>query len=226
MGALTQVFALNMAYDIGLKLTSLHLIALAVVLLAPDVPRLADFFLRRRLSVASTPPQLARTSAERRLLQAGQLAFGVYLLGTQASLNWSFWQVAGGGRPASALYGVWNVEELAVDGQIRPADLNDYDRRWRRVIFDAPDTVVVQRTDDSLARYGASLDPIRNVLTLSKGTTANWTARFTFHRPSPDRLVVEGVMDAHHVLARLRRVDVEAFPLLNSSFRWVRPHDP
>jgi len=33
-------------------------------------------------------------------------------------------------------------------------------------------------------------------------------------------------MDDHHVQAELKRVDFEAFPLLNSTFRWVRPHDP
>src|SRR5262247_3375254 len=46
LGAMLQVFALNMTYDIGLKIVSLHLIVLAVVLLVPDMPRLADLFLR------------------------------------------------------------------------------------------------------------------------------------------------------------------------------------
>ena len=37
-----QVFALNMAYDFGLKQLSFHLIVMAAVLVAPDLPRLAD----------------------------------------------------------------------------------------------------------------------------------------------------------------------------------------
>ena len=94
---------------------------------------------------------------------------GVYLLATQTWINWSFWQAGGGGRPKSALYGIWNVERLSVNGQARPAELNDYDRRWRRVIFDSPDVLVFQRTDDSLARYGLSIDEATGTLALTKG---------------------------------------------------------
>ena len=225
LGALLQIFALNMAYDIGLKLVTLHMIALAVILLAPDLRNLADFFLRHRPAAASTPPPPVRTRRGQRVLLVAQVAFGAYLLGMYAYINWSFWQVAGGGRPKSALYGIWNVEQLSVDGEVRPPQLNDYDRRWRRVIFDTPDSLVFQRTDDSLATYGASLDPGRMVLALTKGASRNWAANFTLERPSQDRLIVDGEMDGHRIREQLQRVDFDAFPLLNSSFRWIRPHD-
>ena len=154
------------------------------------------------------------------------IALGVYLLATQTWINWSFWQVGGGGRPQSVLYGIWNVEHLSVDGQARPAELNDYDRRWRRVIFDAPDIAVFQRTDDSFARFAVSIDEGTGTLALTKGASRTWSSRFTFDRISEGRLSLEGEMDGHRIQADLRRIDPSAFPLLNSSFRWVRPHDP
>jgi hypothetical protein len=154
------------------------------------------------------------------------IAIGVWLLGMQGWINWRFWDVAGGGRPKSALYGIWNVERLSVDGQAGPPDAYDYDRRWRRVIFDAPDTVTIQRTDDSFANYGASFDRNSGTFVLAKGTSLTWTSRFTVDRPAPDRLNLDGEMDGHRIRAEVRRVDPSAFPLLNSTFRWVRPHDP
>jgi hypothetical protein len=142
-----------------------------------------------------------------------------------AYINVSFWQVAGGGRPRSPLYGIWEVERLSVDGEARPPQLNDYDRRWRRVIFDAPDSVVFQRTDDSFARYGASLDPTGRRLALTKGTSRTWAANFTLERPAPDRLVAEGHMDGLRIELQLRQVPFDTLRLLNSDFRWVRPHE-
>lgn len=226
LGSLIQVFALNMTYDVGVKLVSFHLIVLAAILLAPAIPHLLDVLLRQRPTGAVPQPRLTRTRRGQRLFVAAHLVFAVYLLSMLAYINWSFWQVAGGGRPRSALYGIWNVEQLAIDGQVRPADLNDYDRRWRRVIFDAPGDVAVQRTDDSFARYGASIDPGRGTLAFRKGSSRNWSATFTFERPSADRLSIDGEMDGYRVQAELQRVDFDAFPLLNSTFRWMRPHDP
>jgi hypothetical protein len=226
LGALTQVFALNMTYDIGLKLVSFHLIVLAVFLLAPDIPRLLDFFWRNRPAGASAQPELFRTRGANRIALAAQVFFGLYLVGVYAYLNWSFWQGAGGGSPRSPLYGIWNVEELSVDGQIRPSHLNDYDRRWRRVIFDEPASMMFQRTDDSFARYGAAIDPYGKTLSLTKGSSKTWKANFTVERPAPDRMILEGQMDGHKIRTLLLLVDFDTFRLLNSSFRWIHPHDP
>ena len=133
LAAAIQVFVLNMTYDIGLKLVSLHLIVLALFLLAPDASRLVDFF-RDRATAAPARPPLFRGRRANRIALAAQIAFGVYLLGMYAFINVSFWRVAGGGSPRSPLFGIWDVERLSVDGQVRPAYLNDYDRRWRRMI--------------------------------------------------------------------------------------------
>jgi hypothetical protein len=226
LAALVQVFALNMTYDIGLKLTTLHLIALALIVLGPDLRGLRDFFLRRGPTQASLPPEVVHSPRGRRAFLAAQVAFGVYLLGMLTWVNWSFWQAAGGGRPRSALYGIWNVERMSVDGEAREPARNDYDRRWRRVIFDDPGRVVFQRTDDSLARYGASLDAGRGTLTLMKTNSRHWEASFAIARPSADVVDLSGEMDGRRIAARLRRVESDAFPLLNSDFRWIRPHDP
>ena len=226
LAAMLQVFALNMTYDVGLKLVSFHLIVLALFLLAPETPRLVNFFLRNRPAGASSQPQLFSAGGANRIALAGQIVFGLYLVGMYTYINWTFWQVGGGGSPRSALYGIWNVEELSIDGQLRAPYLNDYDRRWRRVIFDAPGKVAFQRTDDSLARYEASIDPNGRALRLTKANSKHWNANFTFERPSPDRLMLSGEMDSHKVELRLRLVDFDTFRLLNSTFRWVRPHDP
>ena len=226
LAAMTQVFALNMTYDIGLKLVSFHLIVLALFLLAPDFSRLANLFLWNRPAGVSTQPELFRTARANRTALAAQITFGLYLVGTYAFLNWSFWEGAGGGSPRSPLYGIWNIEELSIDGHPGAPYLNDYDRRWRRVIFDAPATVMFQRTDDSFARYGATIDPYGKTLVMTKGASKNWKAAFRFERPSPERLILEGEMDGYKIRTQLRLVDFDTFRLLNSTFRWVRPHDP
>jgi hypothetical protein len=241
--SLLQVLLLNLSFDIGVKLVTAHLIVLALILLAPDARTLATVLVGSRsdtdpairLKPDSTPsairPKSHSTSRAVRLKPDSTLvllpiAIGVYLLATQAWINWSFWQVGGGGRPKSVLYGIWNVERLSVDGQARPAELNDYDRRWRRVIFDQPDLAVFQRTDDSFARYGVSIDEATGTLALTKGASRTWASRFTFDRTTDGGLSLDGEMDGLRIQADLRRVDPSAFPLLNSGFRWVRPHDP
>ena len=158
MADMTQVFVLNMTYDFGLKQISLHYLLMFAFLLAPDARRLANVLVlnrsRRALVAAGSICDAARQSHARCV---AQVAFGIYLIGM---FTWvatrSYYARGGPGVPRSPLYGIWNVEELIGGRRGRPPVLNDYDRRWRRAIFDTPDVVVFQRTDDSFAHYEAS----------------------------------------------------------------------
>jgi hypothetical protein len=226
LASLTQVLLLNLTFDIGVKLVTTHLLVLALILLVPTARLFAAWVgLRGDMSAIGADPTARRPFTSRPAI-AAQLLIAAWLLGMQTWINWSFWQVGGGGRPKSVLYGIWNVERLTVDGRLGPPELNDYDRRWRRVIFDDPEAVVFQRTDDSFARYGASIDRGRGTIVLVKGNSRTWTSQFTFDHAADDRLRLDGEMDGHRIQAELQRVDPSAFPLLNSGFRWVRPHDP
>ena len=155
-----------------------------------------------------------------------QVIFGVYLMAIFTSVSLHYYSAAGGaGAPKSPFYGIWTVDELAVDGEVRPVALNDYDRRWRRVIFDAADALIVQRTDDSFAHFGVTIDTAGRTLSLKKGTSQVWRSSFTFTQDG-DRLALDGEMDGHRIRARLQRMEFDTFRLLNSTFRWVRPPDP
>ena len=222
-----QVFMLNMTYDFGLKQISLHLILMSLFLLAPDLRRLVNVLLLDRPAGPPSHPPLFRAAEANRVAVAAQIVFGVYLLAMFTSLGVRYYYAEGGpGAPKSPLYGIWNVDELSINGEIRPPVLYDYDRRWRRVIFDRPDVIVFQRTDDSFARYGVTVDTRRRSLALTKGSSRTWGARFSYERPADDELVVEGRMDDLDIRMRLRRAGLDTFRLLNSPFRWVRPPDP
>jgi hypothetical protein len=226
---MTQVFVLNMAYDFGLKQLSAHLILMAAVLVAPDVPRLAGVFLRRQAMPGPLlEERIPRVRGERgrRIASWVQLCAGVYLLAMFTNLSLRFWSMEGDGRPRSPVYGIWDVLELRLNGQaLAPADA-DYDRRWRRVIFDTPDVVAIQRTDDSVAHYGVTVEEGARRMWLSKGQSRTWRADFEIQRPAANELTLSGQMDGHRIEARLRRVELDTFRLRRSPFRWVRPPDP
>src|SRR5262249_770946 len=53
-----EVFALNMTYDVPVKLFSFHLILMSLVLLAPELRRIAGFFFTDREVPAPVRPKL------------------------------------------------------------------------------------------------------------------------------------------------------------------------
>ena len=224
---MVEVFVLNMTYDFGLKQISFHLFLFSLFLIAPDVDRLLDLFLRDRVAAPPSDPALFSTRRANRNTFVAQMLLAAYLLAMYANISRNYWYNEGEpGSPKSPLYGIWNVEQLAVDGEVRSPLENDYDRRWRRVIFDSTSVIAFQRTDDSIAHYGGTVDESRRTISLKKGNSRTWESRFTYERPTEDRLTLDGDMDGYRIHAQLQRVDLDTFRLLGSRFRWVRPPDP
>jgi hypothetical protein len=165
----TLIFALNMTYDVPVKLFSFHLLLLSLLLLAPDSRRLLDFFLRNRPVPSSTQPPLFAACRANRIALVVQIVFGISLLGANAYSTWTEWHTYGGGRPKSPLYGIWNLDELFINGQLRSPLQTDYDR-FRYVVFDAPKRIDFQRMDGSLASYDAAISTKDKTIALTKAS--------------------------------------------------------
>jgi uncharacterized membrane protein YphA (DoxX/SURF4 family) len=218
-----QVFTLNMTYDVCVKLASFHYILLSLFLLAPDFRRLADFFLLNRPAGTSTARQLFSTTRANRLVLIAQVSFAVVLIAVTAYSSWSNWKKYSGGRLKSPLYGIWEVEQQSIDGELRPPLLTD-STRWRRLVFDVPERMSFQRLDDSFERRAAAIDVGNKTLTLTKDDDKNWKASFTFTRPATDQLTLDGSMDGHSVHLQLKLFDRNQFLLINRGFHWIQEH--
>lgn len=132
---LVMACALAFCYGAPWKLPSFLLLLMAVILIAPDLRRLADLLVLDR----TVEPAAETRSRFDRL---------VPLLGLAVIV----WSAAGAmreyrriDRPEPALYGVWNVEEGP--------------DTWRRVIFEKPGVIDVEHAIGSRTSY--RLDPQR-----------------------------------------------------------------
>lgn len=216
-----QIFTLNMTYDVPVKLLSFHLILMALYVLAPEAKRLMRVLVLNRTAEPSTQPPLFRGRRALRIALGVQLAFAAYIVGMNLyQANQSWWRF-GPGAPKSPLYGIWNVEEMRVDGVVRSALLGDYGR-WRRLIFQNPTAMSFQRMDDTFQAYGAKFDEAAKRLTLSSATDKAFGASFAIERPDPTRLILDGEMGGSKVRFDMRLLEREKFLLVSRGFNWIQ----
>jgi hypothetical protein len=216
-----QIFILNMTYDVPVKLFSVQLIVLSVFLLAPRIPQLF------RVLVQGGFGERHETAIERsrrpgRLLLGAQIVFGIYIVAMNLHGARQGWTQYGGGAPKSPLYGIWNVDRMSIDGQIRSPLLTDYDR-WRRVIFDRPGAMALQRMNDTVVFYGVAIDASAGSIAPTQPANA-WTTPLRFQRSAPDRLILDGDMNHHRVHMELRLFDRNDFLLVTRGFHWVQEY--
>ncbi|HEV2297159.1 MAG TPA: hypothetical protein VGR72_01420 [Candidatus Acidoferrales bacterium] len=118
-----------------------------------------------------------------------------------------------------------------MDGQVRPPLLTDNDH-WRRVVFETARVsssqggalMVFQRMDDSLDFYLAAINTHDRTITLSDTDPShkNWSAHFTYERPTQNQLNLNGEMDSHKLQMQLNLFDMKKFPLIGNGFHWIQ----
>jgi hypothetical protein len=218
---MSNVVMLNFSYDVPVKLYSSHLLFLALFLAAPDLRRLMDALVLNRPVEPSTIGPLFR----RRWLDRGAVVLRTVLLGLfvwqgleQSAANRANYTAEA--RARAPLHGIWEVDELAIDGQVRPPLVTD-EERWRRVVFDVPGQMSVSHMNDFRDRYNVEIDPTKKTLTMTQRFNPDWKTTVAWHRPSPDRLALEGTFDGRKIRALMHRAEPPEFLLRTRGFHWI-----
>ncbi|KAF0844799.1 DoxX family protein [Nocardia caishijiensis] len=216
--ATAQILLLNMTFDIPEKLLALHLLLISLVLLVPYLRRLLDVFVRQRGCAPLSPPSLFADERKNRVATWFVAGLGLWVALGSGYDRWVVWQEQhGAGSPRSELYGIWDVREFTVDGQLAPPLTTD-GTRWQRMVFERPGSATVQRMDGELVPVGADLEGGR----LELAETAGPFATLSTERPTPDLLVLRGELHNRPLVVTLERRDLDSFPLRGRGFHWVQ----
>jgi hypothetical protein len=221
---LVNIVMLNFSYDVPVKLYSCHLLAMAVLLMAPDARRLANLLVLNR----GTAPTEIRPLFERRWLHRGALILRtVFVLGFAVLSFYGAYEgrknydLAMGTRPP--FYGIWNVEGVEVDGRPQPPGTPDA-ARWRRVVFGYPGNFAVHLMSDSRQRYFLKLDAAKKTLGLTKRDDPEWKTTISYQETKPDLLLLAGPFDGHKIRVKLRRTEIPKFRLKERGFHWINEY--
>lgn len=221
IGVMANVVMLNFSYDVPVKLYSSHLLFEAIVLAAPDFRRLANALVFNR----PAEPAPIRPLFQRAWLNRAGLVLRTLLVGFLAwqSLNTSATNRARYSQEARAkapLHGIWDVDELTIDGQVRPPLITD-EQRWQRVVFGIPGQMAVFRMNDFRDRYNVEVDEKKKTLAMTDRFNPERKNTVAWHQPAPDRLTLEGTFDGKKIRARMHRTEPPELLLLTRGFHWV-----
>jgi hypothetical protein len=216
--AMTQIFALNMCFDVPVKLYSFHFLMMAIFLALPDMPRLVSVLVLGR--GAEARPFLPPWGSVR----IGRLALGVRTVVVVLVLyatfheNYQRWQKTYGGPPPP-LFGRWEVASMQVDD--KAADKSD-PATWTAIDINNRSLFRIFGTKPPHLAYQVIWNAAENKLSLKKFSTPDWSADFNYALPAPDRLELHGAMNGKRMEVTLKSVPIKQYELMNRGFHWIQ----
>lgn len=223
MVVMTNVFAMNLAYDIPVKIFSFNLLVMATWIAWRDLDRLVNFFLNNTVSLPKIDQYPFKSQWKKlvqRLLKVVAIGFTIY------STAWNFYKAGeqyGDAAPKPPLYGIYDVKSFESDGKEVPALMGDT-LRWKRVIINYAGNVRITTMPDSNIWMKLAVNVQAKTATFTSYKDSTDTFKLKFIRPVKSKLMLEGIMRGKPVKISFSRVDEQQFPLIKTGFNWINEY--
>jgi hypothetical protein len=196
---MTNVFALNMFYDVPVKLYSFHLLMTALVIAAPDLGRLFRFAVLQKPAEPPSPAGPVFTKRHWRIVSWVGKAIVLVLLSVQARGLYTQYALR---EARHQLTGAYRVEGFP---------------GWQQVVVENVASMRVTRDNGAISTYRLVLNNSQSRLQL--GDPNNPSGSLTF-RIAGEEVTLQGDLHGEPVRMRLVR-SPEDFLLLRRGFRWI-----
>jgi uncharacterized membrane protein YphA (DoxX/SURF4 family) len=226
VAVLTNIVLMNLCYDVCVKLNSSHYLAMSILLLMPDLRRLANVLVLQR----PTQPSSDRLVLSRRWLRIARVVIKVGLIALVIGTNVMHGLPSVTPKPPPAWNeGYWRVVRFVRNG-VEPM-ANDA-TQWDRLRFQDDEGKHMSRWHFADNSYGGlctyKLDDAGHTITFTpdkdwykaaRPVSGPATLRFT--RPDADHLTLEGKVDGAELNVELERLDTSKMLLVARGFHWI-----
>jgi hypothetical protein len=222
LGVMTNVFMVNIGYDVPVKLLSFNTILMCLFLLAKDFKRLTNFFILNKITPGS---DLSFPNFNKKL-RYSMLGIKLFLI---VSIVWLFasedlfyYQRFGDNAPKPPLYGIYYAETF-MRNKVAVPPLQTDTTRWNRLLIAANGYADIRLMNDSTLGYHFKIDTLAQTAILYPYSDTLDKSRFNY-LVDPPYLTLTGKMGNDSVFIKLKRFDENRFRLISRGFRWVSEH--
>lgn len=228
VGALGNVLALDIGYDVGVKFIALEMLLMAAFAVAPYVPVLVTVSIKQIAPPIDAWPDVA-PPLQLRSSAVIALAAGLWLSG--ATLHAAMQDRARVMETRQTpLYGIWDVERITRGGSDLPLLITS-PQVWRRFVFQSKNAAVIFTMANyppagaaegrgNGIRYTVRIDESNRSLQMTPFQLSGISERLGFAYTLSDADHLELTNSDQDLVVRLRRFDVAAYPLISWKPRW------
>lgn len=222
IAVMSNVVAMNFAYDVGVKLDAMFYLIGLVYLALPDATRLASVLVLNRATRPAPRPVLATRPWVHRLGVVVPAVFGLLLFLRYGQESWArLHQSPGRLGPVPPLYGLYDVEWAARNG-VRHSLVPNDTTLWSRVAIGRLRSTI-RRSSGTLGFYVAAVDTARRSVRFTSRDDPTEVFDLTYERPDTGQLVLRGQLGEDSIELLLRRRDHGRYRLVSHPFHWI--HD-
>lgn len=215
MAVMGNVFMMNMAFDIPVKIFSFHLLLMGAFLFLSDSQRFFKaIILKKAVTKEVSFPVIDANSLKifriAKAVIAGLIVILAISMGNSRAENFQK-------KMKPFLNGAWKVNSYQENGKDLPPLLTD-SNRWKYFVVDYDGSALVIQMDDSKNHYKTVIDTTAKTLTFKESEVI--IANFNYSLEN-DNLIFKGTKNQDTLFIKMKRRSDDSFLLKSRGFNWI-----
>lgn len=220
-----NVFALNLSYDVAVKLFSFHLLLIALFIAGPDLANLFRFlFLNQPANALDSKAPVPGKRWQRTALLIVKYGLILFVFFNSFQFYSGFIKLRSSQSKHPPLYGVYSTSSFMLNANLLPPLLTDT-VRWHKLIIENQGYANVQQMNDDMHGYHFITDTAAK--TISMFSFDDTIQKFQLHYFLPDtaHLVISGRIRGDSVNIRLEKFNLNDWNLIRNQFNWTHDYN-
>ena len=233
LAVFANVMAMNLSYDIPVKLFSTHLVVMSMFLVIQEHQRIAAFFIHNKTAPVSTIYDITINKKWQRITRYVLKGLFVVLIIILPFYNsyerYQGMQNISDQKPIRS--GVYDVADFVVNKDTIPAILGDSTHRWSQLIFQ-PGTTGSMLSADTIFRrvygrayFGYFVDTVKQQMTFRwAGPKSDSLFTLQYNIPDSTTITLRGPVKGDTLFIRLKRTNKQ-YRLAEKQFHWLSEYN-
>ena len=221
---MTNVVAINFAFDVPVKLASSHYLLFSIGLALIFRKNILDMFILQKPSQPVVLKPLFQNKIAFIVSQVFKVLILGYFLYSTYSNSSGYQKIMAEQSSVSPIAGIYQVKTL-LDSLADSRGSNSKTAKIKRIIFDnlSPERVTITFEDESKLRYLAEFD--KEAQKVKAVLPADNTNRFEFSYKYDEMgiLFLKGTLNEDSLSLQLNRLETDSLLLVKRKFQWVSP---
>lgn len=221
VGVLINIFALNIFYDVPVKIYSFWLMLIGVYLIIEDFKRLWKFFVLNQ----ATESKVVSDFSDKKMFKIGRIILkSFFIVGICGMMFYESWQQSKNiDLPKTAIYGPYKVEKFERSNTISDNNM----LRWQEVFIDrrgAYDILFVTNESGLRTRISYRNNTKTHQLFITDYTSANMDTThyaFSYIQADSSSLALIGKFKNDSMKVSMRKMTRDDFLLNSRGFHWI-----
>lgn len=220
---MSNVVLMNFCFDVPVKLFSSHLLLISIIILAPNLRKLYNFFILNKTETLNHCQLVFENKWKVRTRAFGKglliLGFSTFILVTGLNAMYEYGSLS----PKLPMKGSYQSVSFYKSENDSLKEISDKDIRWKKMSISGNYGSITNEA--GITNYfETKVDTTKKTITFKSYKDTTDISTLTYEERNPKYLILKGNFNKNNIQAEFSKKNIEDYKLVNTEFHWIQEY--